>query len=157
MDPESAASGSRPDGGTEGPFQPDEDLVGKMAELAQALVAGALEDSIELDFSSESIDAAVEWAIDNLGPILGHVPSREADALVDYLAVRLGAYVGESTRRCSGGEWGWIAADGRGRRQAIRDGSGAVSYPVELARERIDAHQGRLEALARIGRMFGRH
>jgi hypothetical protein len=118
MDPESTASGSRPDGGTEGPFRPDEDLAGKMAELAQAFVA---------------------------------------DALVDHLAARLGSYVGESTRLCSGGEWGWVAAPDGARRQAIRDGSGAVSCPVELARERIEAHQGRLEALARIDRMFGRH
>ncbi|MGZ6315530.1 MAG: hypothetical protein ACXWNI_07885 [Candidatus Limnocylindrales bacterium] len=141
----------------DGQFKPDEDLARKMAELATTLVAGARRDSIELDFSTESLDAAFEWAIGDLRPSLGHVPGREADGLVDYLAVRLGAYVGESTRRSRGGEWGWIVADSRERRETVRDGSGAVSHPVELARDRVYADRGRLEALARVDRMFGRH
>ncbi|MGA3057656.1 MAG: hypothetical protein ABSE70_06430 [Candidatus Limnocylindrales bacterium] len=137
-----------------GSFRPDEALARKMADLAETLAARALESSVELDFSNESIDAAATYAMNDLAPILGRVPIREAGALVGYLAERLGAYIGESTRRRSGGEWGWDGADGRGRRPAVRDGSGAVSHPVDEAQGRIDV---RLDSLVLFHRMFRRH
>lgn len=122
-----------------------------MAGLAETLAARALESSVELDFSKESVDAAATYAMNDLAQILGRVPAREADALESYLAERLGAYIGESTRRRSGGEWGWSGADGGGRRPAVRDGAGAVSYPVDEAQERIDV---RLDSVVLFHRMF---
>jgi hypothetical protein len=135
-----------------GSFWPDDALARKMADLAETLAAGALERSVELDFSNESIDAAAAYAMSDLAPILGRVPAREADALEGYLTERLGAYIGESARR-RGGEWGWHGADGMARRPAVRDGSGAVSCPLDEAQDRIDV---RLDSLVVFHRMFPR-
>jgi hypothetical protein len=122
-----------------------------MADLAETLAARALGSSVDLDFSKESVDTAATYAMNDLAPILGRVPARETDALEGYLAERLGAYIGESTRRRGGGEWGWHGAGVRGRRPAVCDGSGAVSYPVDEARDRIDV---RLDSLVLFHRMF---
>lgn len=90
-----------------------------------------------LDFSEDSVRAVEDLA----GALHADLRRQRADATeIAPLVTMIGSYLGEVLRRNHGGEWGWLAINGRqvpGFRAAR---SGALFAPVETAKRRV--HHG---------------
>ena len=117
-------------------FSPDAATAFEMALTADLYVRRGRAQDVALDYSDASIAGAEKLGVQTYADKCRDLSRDELRELQGTLVLELGAYVGETSIRNHGGEWGWVAMPG-GRAFGLRTAAGLTAFPLTKAKKRL--------------------